>query len=272
MIPGIVGQGRAGGGGGGTLWTPADITTALWFDADDAGSFTLTGSDIDQWNDKSGNNRHATPPTATKPTRTASGINSMGSVVFGSGTDPLLTPTFANPSATDGLTVALVARRVGQPVNFSHLLCKGAVNVVWSAFWANTSQSNISYWRSNTAAGNTVATAASAVADATDYVWSYWMNNPSGMEQYRHGSLVATLATSGSNRPPASTSALTIGSSPDGTYALNRFQGQIGEIVLVHSDVTATTRQLLEGYLAWKWGLQGSLPGGHPYVSAAPTV
>ena len=29
-------------------------------------------------------------------------------------------------------------------------------------------------------------------------------------------------------------------------------------------------RQKLEGYLAWKWGLQASLPSDHPYKSAAP--
>jgi len=36
--------------------------------------------------------------------------------------------------------------------------------------------------------------------------------------------------------------------------------------------LTATQRQQIEGYLAWKWGLQGSLPAGFPYKSAAPTV
>ena len=28
-------------------------------------------------------------------------------------------------------------------------------------------------------------------------------------------------------------------------------------------------RQLVEGYLAWKWSLQTSLPAGHPYYSSA---
>lgn len=272
MIPGIVASGiAAAGGGGGTLWTPAAIATALWLDAADASTFTLTGSDIDQWADKSGNARHATPATATKPTRTASGINSMGSVVFGSGTDPLLTPTFANPASADGLTLAMVLRRAGQPVNFSVPAAKGAANAEWSVQWANAANSNISYWRSNLAGGNTVATAGSTLVDATDYLWSCWMSN-AGLAQYRWGTTIAGPGSAGSNRPPAGTSALTIGSSPDSAYAGNRFQGLIAEIVLVHADVTTATRQLLEGYLAWKWGLEGSLPVGHPYKSAAPTV
>ena len=27
-----------------------------------------------------------------------------------------------------------------------------------------------------------------------------------------------------------------------------------------------------EGYIAWKWGLQGNLPVSHPYKNAAPTT
>ena len=30
-------------------------------------------------------------------------------------------------------------------------------------------------------------------------------------------------------------------------------------------------RQQLEGYLAWKWGLEANLPVDHPYKNAAPT-
>ena len=49
---------------------------------------------------------------------------------------------------------------------------------------------------------------------------------------------------------------------PDGAFAE----------VLIVEDVTTATRQKLEGYLAWKWGLEANLPIGHPYKSAAPTA
>lgn len=42
------------------LWTPANITTALWLDANDSSTITLNGSTVSQWSDKSGNARHAT--------------------------------------------------------------------------------------------------------------------------------------------------------------------------------------------------------------------
>ena len=37
-------------------------------------------------------------------------------------------------------------------------------------------------------------------------------------------------------------------------------------------DVSDAFYQKMEGYLAWKWGLEGSLPVGHPYKSAPPRV
>jgi len=43
------------------LWTPAQISTAAWYDADDASTITHTTNAVTQWDDKSGNARHARP-------------------------------------------------------------------------------------------------------------------------------------------------------------------------------------------------------------------
>jgi hypothetical protein len=40
--------------------------------------------------------------------------------------------------------------------------------------------------------------------------------------------------------------------------------GDINEIIFM-SNVTTSQRQQVEGYLAWKWGLQNNLPTTHPY-------
>jgi len=47
------------------LWTPAERVTELWLDADDAGTITLNGSTVSQWDDKSGNGNHATQENAS---------------------------------------------------------------------------------------------------------------------------------------------------------------------------------------------------------------
>ena len=48
--------------------------------------------------------------------------------------------------------------------------------------------------------------------------------------------------------------------------------GIIGEVIVVVGVITSDEKAKLEGYLAWKWGLEGDLPIGHTYKSAAPTV
>ena len=46
------------------------------------------------------------------------------------------------------------------------------------------------------------------------------------------------------------------------------FAGSIAEIIAYDSPLTTIQRQQVEGYLAWKWGLQNSLPASHPFVSS----
>jgi len=59
------------------------------------------------------------------------------------------------------------------------------------------------------------------------------------------------------------------------SYFLN---GNVAEIVSYSNayDMTNTTRQRIEGYLAWKWGIQSNtvhnLPSGHSYYNSAPPI
>jgi hypothetical protein len=254
------------------LWTPAEITTALWLDADDADTFTLTGADIDEWRDKSGNTRHFTPP-GTQPTRTATGINSRASVAFGSGQDVLASASFTAPVAADGLLIAYVFRRAAQPVNFSIPMCYGAVNAQWSVVMPSNAgtvpsgQRNSLVFRNNTTSGNEAASAAGTLADSTDYIHSGVMSNAQ-ITQWLSGVLLSGAAGA-ATRNLGSAAALTLGGQPS---TGNQFQGLLAELVVVYADTTTDTRQLLEGYLAHKWGLAGDLPGDHPYKDNPPLV
>ena len=252
-----------------TAWTPADISTAAWFDADDPTVFTLTGSDIDQWADKSGNARHATPP-GTKPTRTAAGINSMGSVVYGSGEDYLVTPSFANPSGADGLMVLMVAEKTAEPVNYTIPLCKGAVNAEYSIVWPKSTVGSAngaskSILRHLSSSGQQ-ATSATDYGLNTPRVLSGFLAN-AGIQQFFAGS--AEGSSGAGTRDFGGPSVMYIGGHASSGLLL---QGRIAEIVVVHADVTIATRQKLEGYLAHKWGLESDLPADHPYKAAPPTI
>ena len=45
---------------------------------------------------------------------------------------------------------------------------------------------------------------------------------------------------------------------------------QIAEVIIYNIDLSTTNCSIIEGYLAWKWGLQSNLPSNHPYKSASP--
>lgn len=53
-----------------------------------------------------------------------------------------------------------------------------------------------------------------------------------------------------------------------GTNNAIPFKGTIHEVIAYNVALTASQRQQLEGYLAWKWGIQSSLLTGHPYKSS----
>jgi hypothetical protein len=43
------------------------------------------------------------------------------------------------------------------------------------------------------------------------------------------------------------------------------FIGSISELLVFNTGLSNADRQTIEGYLAWKWGLQANLPTSHPY-------
>ncbi len=49
------------------------------------------------------------------------------------------------------------------------------------------------------------------------------------------------------------------------------FKGYIGELATYQSVFSNSDREKMEGYLAWKWGIQTQLPTGHPYKLSPPS-
>ena len=76
----------------------------------------------------------------------------------------------------------------------------------------------------------------------------------------------ATIGTTG-NSESTNTAAIKMGRFGS---TVGRLTGDVAEVVVCDAALSTGDRQKVEGYLAWKWGLQGNLPGGHPYENAAP--
>jgi hypothetical protein len=48
------------------------------------------------------------------------------------------------------------------------------------------------------------------------------------------------------------------------------YNGYMFEYLIYPYAVSISEQQKIEGYLAWKWGIQTSLPQAHPYYLSAP--
>jgi hypothetical protein len=55
-----------------------------------------------------------------------------------------------------------------------------------------------------------------------------------------------------------------------GGWAYGGLNGDIAEVLVYDAAIGTADRQLIEGILAWKYGLQASLPDDHPYQDVNP--
>jgi hypothetical protein len=80
--------------------------------------------------------------------------------------------------------------------------------------------------------------------------------------------------TAGSTATPSSTpgtsTTLMLGARLIGGGLRGSLYGNICEVVVYNVGLTVAQRQTVEGYLAWKWGLQASLPATHPFYATVP--
>ena len=94
---------------------------------------------------------------------------------------------------------------------------------------------------------------------AANGVVSSWINGSDG-----------TVTTTLQNRTTAG-QGFAIGAEWNGTaYANLVAVTNVYEVVVMSNVPTTFQRQQMEGYLAWKWGLQANLPASHPYKTSTP--
>ena len=264
------------------LWDPSlDITAAIWFDASDTSSYTLSGSNVTAVTDKAGN-----------ATVTVNGTPNISNTLDGKNVW-----TFESGS-TEDLTTDEVAQTDGSGNHW-------AIGVMQ---WNFRNDTQDSFWSTENNSGSILNKrdyAISAGASgfdgeldldglATNRISSTIGNKQdfdSGIAQNTWVILVAIFNKSGNqiavrvDGDNAFTPVNDYDNSLDTNMDLRifrnraneRMSGQMAEFFTV-ADVPGTGGtditdvQKAEGYIAHKWGLEGSLPVGHPYKSAAPSV
>jgi len=239
---------------GSSAWTPADITTALWLDADDATTITeVTG--VSQWDDKS---TVGTRDVVQVDTNKQPVYNSTAKTVTFDGSDDYLDVSFGE-TLTQPRCIFMVAKTTrGTP---DDCFCDGISSTQRHAIFA---QGGVFF-------GFSGAVLNGPSIDNVAHIFSVDYNGASGN--------VSIDGADGTDGAIGTQSLAGVRVGAPFAAAGQRLQGYIQEYVLTDAALSTDDRQKMQGYLAWKWdtingdtALVTALPAGHPYKSAAPTA
>jgi len=253
-----------------TIFTPKSITgLAMWFDAADNSTITLSGSLVTQWNDKSGNGYNATNSTYVSPTYSATGFNTKYPGLLFNGTSTMLaTPSILptpvlSANGTD-TTIFLVFNRLTGTGNYVAFGLGGA---------AVATNYNTYVLRDPWSTGNSIldigngASGRVSIANTANgpQIYSLWRSGTSTYF-YNYGASIGSNLSSSSN-VGTTNQPLNIGG---GFADSGWYNSYISEFIIYNYALSTSQRQQVEGYLGWKWGLASSLPTTHPFKKFSP--
>jgi len=234
------------------IFRPIDFSNlALWLDAGEPSTVQLVSNRVSVWYDRSGNGRNATASSNRPEYRN---VNENISIYF-SNPNYLTLPAFTSVP----ITVFMVAANVGSPVENTFFLCFGASSLFFRVLY--DSQGNPSDDTFGVDGGG--GSYQSGVRDSNTHVWSFVLPASANGTLVFDGtpSTDTTGTTLGAN---TFFSPNTIGAYSNGESASVPNAG-ISEIIIYNRALSVPDRQLVEGYLAWKWKNVSSLPSTHPY-------
>ena len=242
-------------------FTPTTLSPSLWLDAADA---TTIDPPVTQWNDKSGNGYNLT--TTLGPTRSFTTNNPTGvDLMFASSSSNFLSRTGISVNSPT-FTYFTVIKDLGDTTSYGRFVSAGTTQDQGTL--DNTGFS-ISHDIGN--AQGIITKQQGAASPYTQLNVFTGITSPAStyaLVSFTSGSTFAGFLNGTQLSAPAITSPLyaftqfSIGRFLSGGSALT---GIVNEAIAFTSALTTTQRQQVEGYLAWKWGLQTSLPSTHPY-------
>jgi hypothetical protein len=228
-------------------FNPIDISgCAMWFDATDPSTITLSSGSLTQWNDKSGNGRNLTAVSgyanATVSSAFQNGLNVFnfsGNGLYRAAANSAVYPLDAYIIvALKSLTAQSDVLSIGptDADNFNSLIF---------------SEGTQSRWKNGSSYGvrNVFSTSDETSTGFLLIQWSIANNN----YLLRRNGILLGQSSSFTYTLPAG-SIFQVGFRHQNITSAN-FSGYIGEIVVFNSQLSNSQRQQMEGYLANKWGL-----------------
>jgi hypothetical protein len=229
-----------------TAFSPLQISgCALWLDAADSTTMTLSGSNVTAWADKSGGGRNASSAGTSTP------ILSNSSIVFNGG--GRFSTSYSSTLANE--TYFIVFRAT---VSSSFILAGGA-STNQRFYYVDPASSR---WLYLGAIGVWGAWNTAPIAIGTRHLTGFSWSSPSTRTLFLNGSILSPLTTIAT--PGA------FSGTPTSTSIGDGLTGEISEVIGYNATLTTAQRQQVEGYLAGKWGTTGALPSTHPFKKIMP--
>ena len=247
----------------------ADGDTILWFDAADTRTITGT-SPVTQWNDKSGRGTNATTGTGT--VTTGDPINSQTTLRFGFNNRLYISNVVMPSSQTSAFYV--FKGITSNPSGGSGYFIFSRTDDNFAVYSGN--EQFASY--QNVAAGRSYVV---VMGPGGERNWG----NLSTTAFINNVNVIATTGVSyassnGLSLPLVRTDNVSNTVSTASTYQISTSRSccgdvytyDLGELVVYNGTSSTSSAQQLEGYLAWKWGVHGSLPTTHPFYNFPPAT
>ena len=264
-----------------TAFQPTNFPScALWLDAADTNSITFSGSNVTQWNDKSGNGNNAAQSTAAnQPTylpgengvyypdanrfMNISNLNLFRNIPY-AGLFAVMSVNSAQ-SMSNNTTYFYASRNGGAQSRFSAACADASAQYIPQTGGRRVDGDNFQ----NAVHSTTYSPATNVLffneARYNDNTVSnrpffIYLNGGTAVQQITaFSSSVGNTSDTASNNIQIGVST-GVSNSPRDTY--------YRELILFTTALTTAQRQQVEGYLAWKWNLQGNLPSAHPFTRA----
>lgn len=241
-------------------WTLSSVTSSkAWYDA--TSGVQVSGTDITQWNDKSGNGYHLTPKSPSTGTNNhtlvSTGLNNLD--VVRHDTDDYYSESIGSMSGD--ITFAMLCK-----VNSAGLNSSDSIFSVAGQHPSFQLQAGVSNQFRAHLTGTGLGSDASNTTDYAD-AWHIFLLKLDLTDAF--GKIFVDGSQSGSSvsfTNDLGATSLRIWANRGNTFQPS---GDIAEFVVVQ-DSSDSIQEKIEGYLSHKWGLADNLPSDHTYKSSAP--
>lgn len=251
----------------GLIWTPNTLRAALWLDAADLSTLTIA-TGVSQWRDKSGNNRHLSQTAPTQqPALTLNAQNGLPALTFDGSNDFMLNAS-VGAANLDVVQIISVFRMITGganediPMGVGQTASAGAIRTFYRS--NNGTTVGFASW------GNDVTSSAYSYDIGGNFhvfeIWNTQRATPNQIRIGKNGSI--TTYSVGSLNLTAD--GFSVGSLRGGAVASYYSNIAVGEILVAYSEWSQRDRQLVEGYLGWKWGVP--LDASHPFANRPPLI